>query len=668
MTNYQTIPYTETLISSQGQFTIEDVSLGGLTAVWKTSSYGMTANGNNCTDNVESWFISPLIDGTTVSAVNLTFDENLRYFKNDSAAVLEATLWVREGADGAWTQVNLPADIHKEMGNNTFVSVGDIDLSAYAGKVFQLGFKYVANAKPGRWEIKNLAITEGVVPDPEVATVAAFNALEQGTSFVFTGTGLVATAQKGNYLYAQDETGGMLIFGTITPSYSLGDVIPAGFTATKGEYSGAAQAATPQNMEDAVDSQTVTAKEFAAADFAAATFAELSNFGIYGVVRGVTVNGNTLTLADGTTVVNTFNTFANAPTTAAGDIYDVYGIMGWHNGVQLLPIDYQLQAATAHAAPVITVKPEKDTYFVGDEVTVIFSSEETGVNIGYDIENSETFPTSYHPITNGDSITVTADAPKTVTVRAFAYGYEEGDALENSEVVTKEIVFIALPTPGDSYELVTSADQIAAGKEYVLAYSNETVTVAMGAAVTYSTNHVRESVNADATEFTLENDIITLMSTTTVTPFTLETSETEGFYNIKIDDDQYLNWESGNTVMTGETKGDVTVALDSVGNALIKYNVTEDRYLQYNASSPRFCFYKGTQKYPQLYVKVAATPDVKLGDVNGDGDVNVNDVTVLINYILGKNPTPFVEANANVNGDEGINVNDVTALINMILN
>ena len=57
----------------------------------------------------------------------------------------------------------------------------------------------------------------------------------------------------------------------------------------------------------------------------------------------------------------------------------------------------------------------------------------------------------------------------------------------------------------------------------------------------------------------------------------------------------------------------------------------------------------------------------KLGDTNGDGEVNVNDVTVLINYILGKNPTPFVEANANVNGDEGINVNDVTALINMIL-
>ncbi len=79
--------------------------------------------------------------------------------------------------------------------------------------------------------------------------------------------------------------------------------------------------------------------------------------------------------------------------------------------------------------------------------------------------------------------------------------------------------------------------------------------------------------------------------------------------------------------------------------------------------------YNLTLNYADMKLKIEkAASTVKLGDVNGDGDVNVNDVTVLINYILGKNPTPFVEANANVNGDEGINVNDVTALINMILN
>ena len=56
------------------------------------------------------------------------------------------------------------------------------------------------------------------------------------------------------------------------------------------------------------------------------------------------------------------------------------------------------------------------------------------------------------------------------------------------------------------------------------------------------------------------------------------------------------------------------------------------------------------------------------GDVNMDGEVNVNDVTTLVNYILGKNPSPFDSVAADVNEDTTINVNDVTALINLILN
>lgn len=55
------------------------------------------------------------------------------------------------------------------------------------------------------------------------------------------------------------------------------------------------------------------------------------------------------------------------------------------------------------------------------------------------------------------------------------------------------------------------------------------------------------------------------------------------------------------------------------------------------------------------------------GDANGDGEVNVNDVTVTINYILEKNPTEFVFANADVNGDGEVTVLDVTAIINLIL-
>ena len=56
-----------------------------------------------------------------------------------------------------------------------------------------------------------------------------------------------------------------------------------------------------------------------------------------------------------------------------------------------------------------------------------------------------------------------------------------------------------------------------------------------------------------------------------------------------------------------------------------------------------------------------------LGDANDDGFINMSDVTAVINYVLGKNPSPFVFANADVNGDGYINMTDATGIINIVL-
>ena len=53
------------------------------------------------------------------------------------------------------------------------------------------------------------------------------------------------------------------------------------------------------------------------------------------------------------------------------------------------------------------------------------------------------------------------------------------------------------------------------------------------------------------------------------------------------------------------------------------------------------------------------------GDVNGDGKVNVSDVTALVNMILGTIPKDLDRGD--INGDGNVNVSDVTALINIIL-
>ena len=58
---------------------------------------------------------------------------------------------------------------------------------------------------------------------------------------------------------------------------------------------------------------------------------------------------------------------------------------------------------------------------------------------------------------------------------------------------------------------------------------------------------------------------------------------------------------------------------------------------------------------------------VVIGDVNGDGFINLTDVTLLINYLMGGNPQPFIEDNADINSDGFWNLTDVTLLINLVL-
>ncbi len=65
---------------------------------------------------------------------------------------------------------------------------------------------------------------------------------------------------------------------------------------------------------------------------------------------------------------------------------------------------------------------------------------------------------------------------------------------------------------------------------------------------------------------------------------------------------------------------------------------------------------------------IVVPANLRPGDVNGDGIVNVNDVTILIKKILGVEIEPFITGNADLTGEGTLNVADVTALIQMILN
>ena len=56
-----------------------------------------------------------------------------------------------------------------------------------------------------------------------------------------------------------------------------------------------------------------------------------------------------------------------------------------------------------------------------------------------------------------------------------------------------------------------------------------------------------------------------------------------------------------------------------------------------------------------------------MGDVNGDGTINITDVIFMVNHILGQDNDDFIIANADMNQSGGIDISDVVSLVNIIL-
>ena len=68
-----------------------------------------------------------------------------------------------------------------------------------------------------------------------------------------------------------------------------------------------------------------------------------------------------------------------------------------------------------------------------------------------------------------------------------------------------------------------------------------------------------------------------------------------------------------------------------------------------------------------IHEKTGEWDDVMLGDVNGDGEVNVSDVVALANFAMGEIPEGFIKEAADLNNDGEVNIGDVVQLANNVM-
>lgn len=420
--------YSETFASGMGDFTTENVTLPeGLSYIFKADTqYGYikaTGYADKTNFETEAYLVSPVFDATKASKLTAKFDQALNFFASIDAAKTEATIVARvEG--GEWQTLTIPT--YPEKTGWTFVNTGDIDLSAFDGKKFQIAFRYTStDTKAGTWEIKNFEINgEGtlgndapVVENVKVANIAAFKAgKDENATYEFTSP-VTAIYQNGKYLYTQDATGYLLIFGEIGQKYEQGDVIPAGFTGKYTVFHEGVQLANPAGFAASTAKGEVSPVE--------TTLEEIGTDMIndYVKVEGVTIASGIIS-QDGTELV-LYDNFKINP--ADGENLTVFGFVSWYsNKLQIVPIQVTTAGGEVVEKVVTPVfDPAAGVIFAGTPVTITCATE--GADIHYTIDGTE-------PTADSALYTEPVVISENATLKAIAI--KEG--LEASSVATAE--------------------------------------------------------------------------------------------------------------------------------------------------------------------------------------------------------------------------------------
>ena len=117
--------------------------------------------------------------------------------------------------------------------------------------------------------------------------------------------------------------------------------------------------------------------------------------------------------------------------------------------------------------------------------------------------------------------------------------------------------------------------------------------------------------------------------------------------------------------------GGTTVELPKTTSATCYWNLNLN-----NHQGAQFRLYQSASKDKTAYVdnftiyytgEEGGPIDYVIGDVNGDGEVNIADVNAAINVILGGIATPEIMKRADVNDDGEVNIADINAIIDLIL-
>lgn len=306
----------------------------------------------------------------------------------------------------------------------------------------------------------------------------------------------------------------------------------------------------------------------------------------------------------------------------------------------------------------------------------VFSLSETTVTKA-DAEEGKELSVTFSPTKAGEytgTVTLTSPGAAAVTVMLSATATAQ-PVVDNSE----------------TFQLVTDASTL---------HANDIILVVYGAESRALSTALSEGNRTSAAVTITDNSIVLDKDNNNVARICLGgNSSAWTFYDTNNTPGYLFNDGADGFLNTQETAGNyakATISIDSDGNAIVTFNaqgsynllsyyidpdddgpgggditppIVGAKLMSVGSTSVSECFTFGdaisTEKgyySVQIYKKKE-----KVIDVNMDGQLNISDVTMLVDYILGKNPNQCNVSDCDVNGDGVINISDVTALVDKIL-
>ena len=380
-----------------------------------------------------------LANGTEVTGVKVNDDISLifnkgtnsnspKYYTSGTAVRFYGSNTMKVvGAEGVTiTGVEFTTGSGNQIVSGSTVTEGTLDTENQSWTGSANTFTLTEGGTSGHAKIEAISFTytggtgEGSIgvftPEPEpveyaeVANIKAFLDAENASELSQFTNPVTAVYQNGSYLYVKDETGSLLVYGSVGQTYANGEVIPAGFVGKYASYYGNPQLTSPDLFTAGTAGTVVEPTEIGLDELGVGYANEY--IVITGVDIAATDKTNTFAISNDAGESQLYARFSDVEV-PEGSNYNIEGFVAVYNEtVQIYPTRvWSNSGLEAVATPVIT--PAAGNVEKGTEV--IISTETEGATIYYTLDGTTptTESTVYTaPIILTESVTVTAIAAK----------------------------------------------------------------------------------------------------------------------------------------------------------------------------------------------------------------------------------------------------------------